>query len=484
MKTLYTTLLGTCLSVMLGAGVASGHSLKEGLNMIEWQAVDLTRVIVKVKEGYDLDINAKSIALSPSADGLRAGEITAISTAPYRMGRLFKSMEATFQAERQNPSLRSGINLANYAEISFLKPVSAREARSVLKKLYKNEAVAFAHFDAKTANAVIMDEPVDESAYISSNYPAGPVPDFTDKQFYLTPAPDGVDATFGQSQPGGDGSGVHVIDIEWGWQDNHVDFKAPFFELQRSRTSDHGTAVWGIVAAKKDGQGITGIAPGVEFGTGRFTSTPDTYMQVAEQLKDKKDAIIIIEQHKQGPDGGKWAPNEYWQETFDAFKKITSEMGIHIIAASGNGGSNLDGEAYEGAFDMKKRDSGAILVGAGHAPSPMSSRRKLGFSNYGSRLDAMGYGHKVCTTGYGQLHGKGNKTEEYTGGFGGTSSATPIVVGAAASVVGMAQKAGKKLKPIDVRNAMRATGSPQTGNTEQRIGSLPDIKALKAHLGL
>lgn len=49
------------------------------------------------------------------------------------------------------------------------------------------------------------------------------------------------------------------------------------------------------------------------------------------------------------------------------------------------------------------------------------------FSNYGSRIDAFGYGESIITTGYGNLiAANGSK---YTGVFAGTSSATPIVAG-------------------------------------------------------
>jgi subtilisin family serine protease len=59
----------------------------------------------------------------------------------------------------------------------------------------------------------------------------------------------------------------------------------------------------------------------------------------------------------------------------------------------------------------------------------------------------------------------------YTDAFSGTSSASPIVAGAAVLLESYAKRT---LSPAEVRT-MLATGSPQTGNTREHIGPRPDL---------
>lgn len=483
MKILGSWLLGLSVAIFAMASSASArHTLTEGQQMIDYHAVHLDQVIVKIKDDvpFDFASNGKALAINPGA--INGSTLAITSGVPYTMSRVFKSLEAEFAADRLagEPADR----LAGYVEVNFAAPLAQQEAKDVLADLFSKPDVEFAYFKFIATPATLTTEAPASAADMAISAGEQAIPDFQDRQFYLKPAPDGVDAFAGWQREGGDGTGVHVVDIEWGWQDNHVDFKKPFWMLEQARQKwvDHGTAVWGIIAAKKDGKGVTGIAHGAEMGTGRYTRSPDTYLAVAKRLQKEELSVIVIEQQIRGPDRGKFCPSEYEAAVFDAFKKITSEMNIHIIAASGNGGSNLDGSAYKGAFDQSKKDSGAILIGAGAPPGDSKHLSRLNFSNYGARIDSFGYGLKVVTTGYGGLHGKGRKTEEYTAEFSGTSSATPIVTGAAVSILGMAKAQGKTISLASLRKALRATGTKQKGNTSrERIGTLPNIPELVAY---
>ena len=78
-----------------------------------------------------------------------------------------------------------------------------------------------------------------------------------------------------------------------------------------------------------------------------------------------------------------------------------------------------------------------------------------------------------------------NEDEWYTDEFSGTSSASPIVVGALACVQGILRARGKTpLTPIEARELLRATGSAQQDAPgrprTQRIGSRPDLRQLVA----
>jgi hypothetical protein len=142
---------------------------------------------------------------------------------------------------------------------------------------------------------------------------------------------------------------------------------------------------------------------------------------------------------------------------------------------------------WRNPFRRTNWDSGAILVGAGIPPSSQAGRdrSRLKFSNFGSMLDAQGWGLGVTTSGCGDLQGGMNEDRWYRRWFGGTSSASAMVVGAIACAQGILRNAGKPLyTPASARVALRATGSPQQPGpgvpTIERIGNRPDLKQLIA----
>lgn len=474
MKVLIATLAWLATWLISAQIAIAGHSLDEGHQMIAADAVYRDRIVVKLKPEYQLDVSRGTLAIAgkPFVLDLPQG---------FKAERLFKSLEATFAKERRQRAAgvlpASTVDLSGYIAVAYAAPLSQAAAKRALTSLYNQPEVEFAHFESHISAAVITGG-LDESESSFKGFAEDPTPDYQSQQNYLEAAPRGVDAFFGWQQPGGDGKGIHVVDIEFGWHKEHEDLNPPFWQRSPNESSsykDHGTAVWGIVAAKKDGKGITGIAHGATVGTAIYTETADAFMQTAERLKKEKIGVMIIELQRRGPDSHKWAPWEYWQEIFEAFKKITGEYGIHIIEAAGNGNSNLDSPAYEGAFDLSKRDSGAVLVGDAGPADKKTHLKRLSFSNYGSRIDTFGYGSDVTTTGYGDLFGKGNPQKQYTAKFSGTSSATPIVTGAVVSVLGMAAEKDQPISPANMRKALRATGTKQAGETSERIGNLPNI---------
>ena len=110
------------------------------------------------------------------------------------------------------------------------------------------------------------------------------------------------------------------------------------------------------------------------------------------------------------------------------------------------------------------------MVGAGAPPrAGYVDRARLDFSNYGSRVDVQGWGRKVATLDYGDLQSCQHPDDRrytdrhYTNEFSGTSSASPIVAGAAVLVESWArQTRNAPLAPQAVRDLLRQTGTPQT----------------------
>jgi hypothetical protein len=95
-------------------------------------------------------------------------------------------------------------------------------------------------------------------------------------------------------------------------------------------------------------------------------------------------------------------------------------------------------------------------------------------------VDAQGWGEEVTTCGYGNLQGGPDENLWYTDTFNGTSSASPIVVGALACIQGALKAGGKPLlTPSSARNLLRNLGSPQQNApgrpATQRIGNRPDL---------
>ena len=140
-------------------------------------------------------------------------------------------------------------------------------------------------------------------------------------------------------------------------------------------------------------------------------------------------------------------------------------------------------DRWANPFNLDNLNSGAILVGAGaplqginnrnHGPT----RSRLPFSNYGRRVDVQGWGACVTTTG--NKNPGLDLSKSYTQQFSGTSSAAPIVAGALGCVQGILRASGKPpLTPEQARKLLLDTGSPQQGDTSERIGNLPDLRKL------
>lgn len=332
-------------------------------------------------------------------------------------------------------------------------------------------------------------------------------PNFTSSQIYLDPAPAGIDARYAWSIAGGRGAGVRIIDCEWGWNFSHEDLIRKNIGVVYGSNSiffDHGTAVLGEYSGDVNSFGITGICSDALAGASSFANSPSTARTIREAA-DRLDAgdIILLEIHRAGPNAtgsGQFGfiAIEWWPDDFAAIRYATNKR-ILVVEAAGNGAQNFDDAIYDqrpsnfppswrNPFNPANPSSLAVVVGAG-APPPGThgqnygvDRSRLGFSNYGKRVDCQGWGREVTTTGYGDLQG-GPQNQWYTETFSGTSSASPIVVGALGCVQGTLKAKGTSLlTPSSAINLLRTTGSPQQDTPgrpkTQRIGNRPDLRQL------
>lgn len=447
------------LVLALSWGALAQHDVDSAFHAFQTHKVWKNLLIVKSRK------TSRVAGTTPSLDV----PVTSVPVFPRTVARLQR-----LQSVQSLDEPRS--ELETYSYLLFDHDLSDVEALRVLKQVFARPETEFAFFE------VIPEDATWTIARDSSATTGKILPNFEGLQFHLKPSPVGINARYAWTIPGGTGRGVRVLDFETGWIPNHVEFRQPFWANSSNAHLDHGTAVWGEIAARRDGIGTTGIAYDADFGIAGTGYSGDDYNFTVTRMLDEAIShltsgdLLVIEQQFLA-DNDTYVPIEFDRAIFDLLKTATG-LGIHCVAAAGNGSMSLDDPAFQGAFDLSQRDSGCVIVGAAGPPGKTHLQR-LDFSNYGSRVDAFGYGQSVVTTGYGDLfYGAQDGTRSYTRKFDGTSSATPMVAGAMASALGAAKAAGRTISPEQLREALRRTGTAQAGRISERIGKLPDLRQL------
>ena len=353
--------------------------------------------------------------------------------------------------------------------------------------------------------------------------PPSATPGFEARQGYLDVAPGGIDARYAWTWPGGRGAGVRVIDCEWGWRFTHEDLAQnssgvlvgsslsydadPTADTDNNRAVNHGTAVVGEIGGDVNSLGVTGIAPDASVGAASFASFSSANAIIRAADKLAAGDIILLEIHRPGPrhnfqsrsDQLGYIAIEWWFDDFAAIRYAVGK-GIIVVEAAGNGAEDLDDAIYgnrpawfpagwRNPFNPANPSSEAVLVGAGapppgtHGRNHGTDRSRLGFSNYGRRVDCQGWGREVTTAGYGDLQGGSSTDLWYSDRFSGTSSASPVVVGALACAQGVIRaQGGTLLTSGRAITVLRASGSPQQDQpgrpATQRIGNRPNLRQL------
>ncbi|MBN2053426.1 S8 family serine peptidase [bacterium] len=425
-------------------------------------------VVLKLVEGSSVRLRNGSFT-AQEADLTELGQVIS-SSRGLRLARLFSRPEDVYDREKATGEAATGRQLADLNLYYALGPRSREEADRLLDQLNSLDIVECAYAEPR---AVVPWQPIPA--------PLLP-PSYVDSQDYLEDSPIGVNAYAAWQEPGGRGENVRMIDVELGWNWNHQDLPEPFFQGGDPVANDnHGTAVLGEIAGLGNTFGVTGISPLVQVGgvSIEYNDWPEnvaSWFDMASAALDPGD-VWLIELHGPGPDGN-YVCMEYWQGNYDAIAASTA-LGRICVEAGGNGSANLDNPIYEGRFDRNQRDSLAILVGAGtpHAMEPEW------FTNYGSRIDANGWGSEIYSTGYGDLYSADGIDLYYTAEFGGTSGASPMLVGVCCVAQSIYKEltSGEVLAPEDLRAAITETGAPQPPPVTQYIGPRPDLAALLEH---
>ncbi|MFB6589210.1 S8 family peptidase [Bacillus thuringiensis] len=432
---------------------------------------------------------------------------------PYQDG-----IEKFIKEEKQDPEL-IGI-LAEYPNVTInrlFNSLNPKEIKNLGKEIKDSD-----HISSNLLNYYIVETQDDidvqalltkieksslvETAYLQEEEapPAERLPNLSvnpydeprlTRQGYLEPAPLGINAPYAWSIKGGDGKGTTFVDMEYGWLFSHEDLVNQKIELisgqNKSEHHDHGTSVLGIVSAEDNNIGGIGIAPKAKVkvvsqirDNGNY-NTADAILSAVNNMQAGDILLLEAQATYDGYGDKNYFPVEVKPDIFDAIRMGTNK-GIIIIEAGANGGNDLDqfrdrnGKQVLNRNSPDFKDSGAIMVGAASARVP---HKRSYFSNYGSRVDVYGWGNAVDTT-----DAKPSEfiTNLYTSSFAGTSSASPIIAGAAASIQGIAKNnQGRVYTPRQLRDILSdsSTGTKSNDPTSDKIGVLPDLKAILSKLG-
>ena len=327
----------------------------------------------------------------------------------------------------------------------------------------------------ETVQTAYFDPPGEEPQVIPDDDP------HFDNQGYLDPAPNGIDAEFAWTIVGGDGVGLKVIDLERGWTLNHEDLNAHGATLLHGSIRDesraHGTAVLGEICAVDNTIGCIGITPEVAsvHAVSYWGSTRPNAILAA--IANLAFGDVLLLEAQVSIQNWPMMPIEVLDAEFDTIRLATA-LGIVVVEAAGNGGHDLDtytdvsGNAIFNRGAPGFRDSGAIIVGAASSTAPHT---RLNFSNYGSRIDCYAWGENVDTC----YSDNAGSTTLYTGGFNGTSSASPIITGAVLAVQAIAEPSlGYRFSPGQIRYILSNSGTPSNNPAVDRIGVMPNLQAI------
>ena len=306
-------------------------------------------------------------------------------------------------------------------------------------------------------------------------------------QGYLNPAPDGIDAEFAWTVIGGAGAGQRFVDLEQGWTLNHEDLNAHgatlLFGTLQDGSRPHGTSVLGEVCAVDNSLGCVGIVP--EIDSVDVTSHSGSLANVAGAIIGALPSlepgnVLLLEVQTVTPAAPVFgAPIELLDDAFEAIRLATA-LGVTVVEAGGNGSNDLDvvtnfaGDQVLNPASADFRDSGAIVVGAASSTAPHT---RMNFSSFGPRVDCYAWGENVNTTS----SNSAGAQDLYTTTFSGTSSASPIITGAALAVQGVATAGGgPPLSPGQLRALLSdpATGTASNNPVADEIGVMPDLRAI------
>ena len=305
-----------------------------------------------------------------------------------------------------------------------------------------------------------------------------------DGELQILPPPRGVDAVWAWHVPGGTAPGVQVADVESAWDLNHEELSGSrlrIVSVSGSFDIEHGNAVAGIVVGADDGVGITGVAPGAEMALVTDAGGVAVANAVLTAIQAVGvDGIVLLEIAAEFNHAGPDVPIEL-DRNVQRTIRLATLFGITVIEPAGNGSVDLDALPAFAHFNPLSPmfvDSRAVMVGAGQPFGEANDQwERASFSSFGARVDCFGPGLFI--------RAPGGAPDTYRD-FGGTSGASAVIAGVAASIQGMSTAdSGQALDAGDMRRVLSdpAVGTVIPDGRQAGIGSMPDLRKIALSRG-
>lgn len=248
-------------------------------------------------------------------------------------------------------------------------------------------------------------------------------------------------------------SNVNVAVIDTGIYLSHPDLAAVDGKncVRKNRAANddngHGTHVAGTIAAKNNGAGVEGVAPGTKLYAVKVLNSQGsgTWSQVICGIDwvTANASALNIKVANMSLSGGGTNDNNCGNTNGDAMHKAICKSvaaGVTYVVAAGNSATNLDTSvpaAYPEALTVTAMsDSDGLAGGTGGAPACRNGElddKYASFSNYASPTSTAAQDHTVAGPGV-CIYSTWRNGEYYT--ISGTSMATPHVSGVVALCIG------------------------------------------------
>lgn len=245
----------------------------------------------------------------------------------------------------------------------------------------------------------------------------------------------------------------------------------------------HATACLGIIGAKRNGKGTTGIAYDVELYHSSTTtsSIEDSILDLINNHGFGEGDVMSISLNVIGLDDIHLPI--IWRKTIYDVIGLATSLGIVVCAAAGNHNIDLDDPKFDinhRPFNPDYSCGGVIVGGCTHDFKPIA------FTSYGQIVKVSAFAENVPSTGYknspygsGTIYYGGTFDTSYFN-FSGTSAATPFVAACIALIQSHRKKRGlPTYNGFEIQDLLYNTGkdcSGYNGDTYKRIGKFPDLK--------
>lgn len=424
---------------------------------------------------------ADHLRVRAARDGLSSsdqGALSPVTTLAKRFGLTFEQLirlpRTTLHRLEERAERRSG---AAQPDLAGMMLVNGPEDRleEAARALLALEAVEWVNFSMLRPEPPCSDILPSTSDYFGAGL-----------QSYHGPNP-GLNMSHAWTL-GARGQGIQIADCEYGYIQGTEDLcnitdepgQTVHPNVSAYGWDDHGTAVFGEMVSLDNNYGCTGLVPDASALFFSEWTVEESYRRVtaiANAIAAVECGDVVLLEMQTVNFGSDYGPAELDPAVWTVVRNGT-DAGVIVVGAAGNGNQNLDSATY--TTYQGWGDSGAIIVGAGSADT---SHNKLSFSTYGSRVNVQAWGDwSVFTLGYGDYATYGGDTrQQYTAGFSGTSSASPMVTSCVAAMQSLAvANLGCRLGPRSMRQLLIDTGVPQ--GTGGHIGPLPDMAAASSTL--